>query len=385
MATTTNVAGIIFANMHDSTITDLTKLRTMGSVPFGGRYRLIDFPLSNMVNSGISSVGVITKSNYQSLLDHLGSGVAWDLSRKASGLRILPPYGNAAESYTYGGLYRGRLEALANVIRFIKNLTAEYIVMSDCNVIVNIDYKSVLDFHLKKGADITVVYGRGSYNAEEMRTKTILNINQDDLVYDVLIRPEINSDTPEDNQVNASLNMFVMSKQFLLDIVTESASRSLYSFEIDIMQRRCKELKIIGYKYDGYYSQIDSLITYFKANMELLNLDKRAALFNANRPVYTKVRDEAPAKYGLKAEVSNSLIADGCVIEGTVEDCVLFRGVKIGKNTTVKNSIIMQDSVINDKIDLGYVIADKDVVVPSYRTMIGTADFPVFIGKGEKI
>lgn len=391
MANITSVAGIIFANMHDSTITDLTKLRTMGSVPFGSRYRLIDFPLSNMVNSGISSVGIITKSNYQSLLDHLGSGGAWDLSRKASGLRILPPYGNAAESYTFGGLYRGRLEALANVIRFIKYAPAEYIVMSDCNVIVNIDFKKVLDFHAKKGADITVVYGRGNYSAEELRTKTILNVNQDDLVYDVLIRPEPSSvdkaAAKESAPVsaNASLDMFVMSKEFLLDIVTESSSRSQYSFEIDILQRRCKELKIMGYKYDGYYSQIDSITTYVKSNMELMDFDNRMAVFNPNRPIYTKVRDEAPAKYGLGACVTNSLIADGCIIEGTVENCVLFRGVKIGKNSIVKNSIIMQDADINEKCEMNYVIADKDVKMGSYRTLLGTEDYPVFVGKGERV
>jgi glucose-1-phosphate adenylyltransferase len=390
MAITTSVAGIIFANMHDSTITDLTKLRTTGSVPFGARYRLIDFPLSNMVNSGISSVGVITKSNYQSLLDHLGSGGAWDLSRKVSGLRLLPPYGDAVTGHAFGGVYRGRLEAMANVIRFIKYAPVEYIVMSDCDIIANVDFKAVLDFHVKKGADITVVYGRGSYTATELRTKTILNINQDDLVYDVLIRPETGSKSNEESAqtaapVNASMNMFVMSKKFLLDIVSESAARNLYSFEIDIMQHRCKELKIYGYKYDGYYSQIDSIIAYHKANMELMDFDKRMSVFDANRPIYTKVRDEAPAKYGLEACVTNSLVADGCVIEGTVENCVLFRGVKVGKRATIRNSIIMQDSVINEKCEMDYVVADKDVKMGSYRNLLGTQDYPVFVGKGESV
>jgi glucose-1-phosphate adenylyltransferase len=358
----------------------------MGSVPFGARYRLIDFPLSNMVNSGISSVGVITKSNYQSLLDHLGAGGEWDLSRKTGGLRLLPPYGNSANSVASGGLYRGRLEALANVIRFIENAPVEYIVMSDCDVIANIDFKAVLDEHEKKGADITVVYGTGSYNAEELGTKTILNINQDNRVYDVLIRPEPgavdNADDDGNAVVNASMNMFVMGKEFLLDIVKQSASRNLYNFEVDIMQHRCKEFKIYGYKYDGYYSQIDSLISYHKANMELMNLENRTAVFNPDSPIYTKIRDEAPAKYGLRACVTNSLIADGCVIEGSVENCVLFRGVKIDKGAVVKNSIIMQDSVINKKCEMNYVIADKDVSVGSYRPLIGTQDYLVFVNKG---
>jgi glucose-1-phosphate adenylyltransferase len=351
----------------------------MGSVPFGARYRLIDFPLSNMVNSGISSVGVITKSNYQSLLDHLGDGGEWDLSRKTGGLRLLPPYGNVADSFTSGGLYRGRLEALANVIRFIRNTPCEYVVMSDCDVIANVDFKAVLDYHKQKEADITVVYGRGSYVVDGFRSKTILNINQDDRVYDVLIRPETNDD------VNVSMNMFVTTKDFLLDIVKESASRNLYNFEVDVMQHRCKEFKIFGYKYEGYYSQIDSIISYLKANMELMNSGNRSGVFKPDSPIYTKIRDEAPAKYGLAATVTNSLIADGCVIEGTVENCVLFRGVKIGRHATVRNSIIMQDSIISDKCEMNYVIADKDVKMGSYRTLEGTEDYPVFVDKGASV
>jgi len=372
-----NVAGIIFANMHDSTITDLTKLRTMGSVPFGARYRLIDFPLSNMANSGISTVGVITKANYQSLIDHLGSGGAWDLSRKTGGLRLLPPYGNTANSLTSGGLYRGRLEALANVIRFIELAPVEYVVLSDCDIIANIDYKKVVKQHIEKSADITVVYGRNSSVQSEFTTKTILNIDSSGQVSEVLIRPE------DGSKANISMNMFVMGKEFLLDMVKEATSRNLYNFEVDIMQHRCKELKIFGYEYTGYYSQIDSLIAYHRANMELMDFDNRQSVFNPDRPIYTKIRDEAPARYGLRACVENSLIADGCIIEGSVENCVLFRGVRIERGAVVKNSVIMQDSVINKKCEMNFVIADKDVTVGSYRPLIGTQDYLVFVNKGS--
>jgi len=379
MASMASVAGIIFADMHDLTISDLTRIRTMGSVPFGSRYRLIDFPLSGMANSGISSVGVITKSNYQSLLDHLGSGGEWDLSRRTGGLRILPPFSNAADSISGGGLYRGRLEALANVARYIKSTPCEYIIMSDCDVIANVDYKAIVDYHEKKGADITVVYGRGSYADGELRTKTILNVNQDDLVYDVLIRPE------SGGEVNVSMNIFVISKKLLIEIIEESASRNLYSFEVDVIQRRRNDLKIYGYKFTGYYSQIDSIITYFKSNMELMDLSKRDELFKSDNPIYTKVYDYAPAKYGLEACATGSLISNGCVIEGYVEGCVLFRGVKIGKGAVVKNSILMQDTVIGDKCEINYVISDKDVKVGSYRMLFGTADYPVFVGKGASV
>jgi glucose-1-phosphate adenylyltransferase len=335
-----------------------------------------------MVNSGISSVGVITKSNYQSLLDHLGSGGEWDLSRKTGGLRLLPPYGNTGEGLASGGLYRGRLEALANVIRFVQNTPVEYIIMSDCNVIANVDFKEVLRKHEENNADITVVYGCGNYTESELKTKTILKCGADERVEEVLIRPKTGN---EPSKFNVSMNMFIMSKDFLLDTVKQAASRNLYSFEVDVMQHRCSELRIFGFKYDGYYSQVDSLISYHKANMDLMDFGNRMSVFKPDNPIYTKVRDEAPAKYGLEACVTNSLIADGCIIEGNVENCVLFRGVKIGKNAVVKNSIIMQDSIVNEKCELNYVIADKDVKVGSYRTLLGTKDYPVFVDKGSSV
>ncbi len=374
MANMSNVLGLIFANMHELTVTDLTKNRAMASVPFGARYRLIDFPLSNMVNSGISNVGIVTKSNYQSLLDHVGSGDEWDLSRKAGGLHFLPPYSN------YGnGLYRGRLEALAGVKPFIEKADAEYVIMSDCDCVVNMDLKKVVDYHEEKGADITVVYGKKTFTPEQTKTRTILKLNDQGEVYDVLIRPEMLG------CFDASMNIFVLSKEFLLKIISEAASRNLYSFEVDILQHRLKEFKVFGYRYEGYYSQIDGIQAYYQANMDIMNRDNRKALFNLDDPIYTKVRDEAPAKYGIEASAKSSLIADGCIVEGTVENSVLFRGVKIGKGAVVKNCILMQDTVVGDKCELNYVIADKNVKVGNYKSFGGTIDYPVFINKDSAV
>ncbi|MGN0577016.1 MAG: glucose-1-phosphate adenylyltransferase subunit GlgD [Ruminiclostridium sp.] len=374
MANMSNVLGLIFANMHELTVTDLTKNRAMASVPFGARYRLIDFPLSNMVNSGISNVGIVTKSNYQSLLDHVGSGDEWDLSRKAGGLHFLPPYSN------YGnGLYRGRLEALAGVKPFIEKADAEYVIMADCDCVVNMDLKKVVDYHEEKGADITVVYGKKTFTPEQTKTRTILKLNDQGEVYDVLIRPEMLG------CFDASMNIFVLSKEFLLKIISEAASRNLYSFEVDILQHRIKEFKVFGYRFDGYYSQIDGIQAYYQANMDIMNRDNRKALFNLDDPIYTKVRDEAPAKYGIEASAKSSLIADGCIVEGTVENSVLFRGVKIGKGAVVKNCILMQDTVVGDKCELNYVIADKNVKVGNYKSFGGTIDYPVFINKDSAV
>ncbi|GHV45957.1 glucose-1-phosphate adenylyltransferase subunit GlgD [Clostridia bacterium] len=374
MAGMGNVLGLVFASMHDLTITDLTKLRTMSSVPFGARYRLIDFTLSNMVNSGINEIGVVTKSNYQSLLDHLGSGAEWDLNRKNGGLQILPPYGHAG-----GGLYRGRLDALSGVYDYISESTADYVLMSDCDVVVNLDLRAALEYHKEKKADITIIYGKGNYTAAEMLTKTVLEVKDDGQVYDVLVRPD------KAGEFNTSMNLFFLKRDFLLELIKETTARNLYSFEVDVIQHKLNDFRIFGYKYSGYYEQIDSVTGYFKANMALMDKAKRTELFNDDRLIYTKIRDEAPAKYGIEANASNSLVADGCVIEGNVENCVLFRGVKIGKGAVVKNSILMQDTIVGDKCELNYVIADKDVRVGAYRSMYGAPDYPVFISKGAEV
>lgn len=376
MANMSNVLGLIFANMHELTVTDLTKNRAMASIPFGARYRLIDFPLSNMVNSGVSNVGVVTKSNYQSLLDHIGSGDEWDLSRKTGGLHFLPPYSN---NFTNGGLYRGRLEALAGVIGFIKNAHADYVLLTDCDCVASVDYKKIVDYHEEKGADITVVYGRSTFTPEQTKTRTILQVNEQGDVCDILIRPDMAG------EFDASMNIFVMSKEFLLKIINESMSRNLYSFEVDVLQHRLSEFKVSGYRFDGYYSQIDSIQAYYQANMDIMNKEVRTELFNLTDPIYTKVRDDAPAKYGLEASAKNSLIADGCVIEGTVENSVLFRGVKVGKGAVIKNCILMQDAEVGDKCELNYVIADKNVKVGNYRSLCGTVDYPVFVNKNSAV
>ena len=374
MANMSNVLGLIFANMHELTVTDLTKNRAMASVPFGARYRLIDFPLSNMVNSGISTIGIVTKSNYQSLLDHVAAGDEWDLSRKNGGLHFLPPYSNDIT-----GLYRGRLEALIGVNGFISKSDSDYVIMTDCDCVVNIDFKKLVDFHEEKGADITVVYGKKDFTEEQTKTRTILKVDDNSEVYDVLVRPEIKG------TLNASMNIFIMSKDFLINIINAAASRNLYSFEVDVLQHRLKEFKVFGYEFKGYYSQIDGIRSYYQANIELMDRNNRKELFNLNDPIYTKVRDEAPAKYGIEAAVKNCIIADGCIIEGTVENSVLFRGVKIGKGAVVKNCILMQDTTVGEKCELNYVISDKNVVVGNYRSVGGTIDYPVFINKGATV
>lgn len=369
-----NVLGLVFANMHDTTLGDMTKNRTMGSVMFGGRYRLIDFPLSNMVNSGISEVGVITKSNYQSLLDHLGSAREWDLARKKGGLYILPPFGNVEST-----LYRGRIEALYGAMSFIKHSRAKYVILSDCDVVTNIDYKPIVAAHIESGADITAVAHTGVYSPEDIKTSTVFNVDADKNVTSVLINPDISG------TCTTSLNVFVMSMDFLIETVNDAMARGNVSFERNILQEKCRELKIKIYEYDNYFSKLNSPESYFKSNMALLEPENARKLFVPKRSIYTKVSDNAPVKYDLDSKVSNSLIADGCIIEGEVENSVLFRGVKVGKGAKVKNCILMQGTVVGDNAELNYLITDKNVSICENHILTSSPQYPMYVGKGASV
>ena len=369
-----NVLGLVFANMHDTTLGDMTKNRTMGSVMFGGRYRLIDFPLSNMVNSGISEVGVITKSNYQSLLDHLGSAREWDLARKKGGLYILPPFGNVEST-----LYRGRIEALYGAMSFIKHSRAKYVILSDCDVVTNIDYKPIVAAHIESGADITAVAHTGVYSSDDIKTSTVFNVDADKNVTSVLINPDISG------TCTTSLNVFVMSMDFLIETVNDAMARGNVSFERNILQEKCRELKIKIYEYDNYFSKLNSPESYFKSNMALLEPENARKLFVPKRSIYTKVSDNAPVKYDLDSKVSNSLVADGCIIEGEVENSVLFRGVKVGKGAKVKNCILMQGTVVGDNAELNYLITDKNVSICENHTLTSSPQYPMYVGKGASV
>ena len=369
-----NVLGLVFANMHDTTLGDMTKNRTMGSVMFGGRYRLIDFPLSNMVNSGISEVGVITKSNYQSLLDHLGSAREWDLARKKGGLYILPPFGNVEST-----LYRGRIEALYGAMSFIKHSRAKYVILSDCDVVTNIDYKPIVAAHIESGADITAVAHTGVYSSDDIKTSTVFNVDADKNVTSVLINPDISG------TCTTSLNVFVMSMDFLIETVNDAMARGNVSFERNILQEKCRELKIKIYEYDNYFSKLNSPESYFKSNMALLEPENARKLFVPKRSIYTMVSDNAPVKYDLDSKVSNSLIADGCIIEGEVENSVLFRGVKVGKGAKVKNCILMQGTVVGDNAELNYLITDKNVSICENHILTSSPQYPMYVGKGASV
>ena len=294
-----NVLGIIYASTYDQSLPELTNMRTMGSVPFGGRYRLIDFPLSNMVNSGISKVGVITKSNYRSLMDHLGTGKPWDLSRKREGMFILPPFNSAEDS---GGLFANRIDALIGCTSFISSSTNEYVLLCDCNTICNIDLNLLFDAHEQSGADITAAYCHGTVPA--LNNTMTFDLDSDGRIKEIAIS------STDGAEGDYSLNVFLLKKSLLERLISQAASMHYTDFERDLIQANVGALKICGYKTEGFVVTLDSLKSFYDANMALLDLGNRSELFCRERPVYTKVRDEVPAIYGLGADVKNSLIAD---------------------------------------------------------------------------
>lgn len=366
-----NIMGIIFANLHENLISELTEVRIMGAVPYGGKYRLIDFPLSNMVNSGINKVGVITKSNYQSIMDHIGNGKAWDLSRKQGGLFILPPF-------TEQSNYSNRVSTLNSIRPFLENSTQEYVVVSDCDVICNIDFQDVCRKHLENGADITLIYKRDQI-PEKLHDPTVLSFDSKGKVTDVQINNNITG------SCSFYANMLLVKRELLMELIDNCISKNTLNFKRDIIQGEYKNLNFYGYELKGFSPVITSMSAYFNANMELMKEEVRADLFNSDNPIYTKVRDDMPTKYGLGSKVKNSLIANGCIIEGEVDNCILFKGVHIGKGTKVSNCVIMQDTKIGADSNLSYVIVDKDVTVKDERTLMGYLSYPVYISKGSVV
>ncbi len=362
--------GIIFSNIHDHNVPELARIRTLGSIPFAGRYRLIDFPLSNMVNSGIDTVGIITKSNYQSLMDHVGSGKDWDLARKDGGVIMLPPFGDFGND----SLYTSRLEALKGITNFLFRADEEYVVMTDCDNVCRINYNEVIENHIRNHADITIVY------------KQVENIDSNELVTDFTLDNDrivgVNRSTPSNKcGLNVFINIFVMKKTLLQNIVMDSISHNKHHFMTDVIAENLDSLKIMGYEHKGFYAGITSLQAYYDSNLRILDEKNRDELFG-DRSVFTKVRDSAPTKYGNSAIVKNSMIADGCIIEGEVENSIIFRNVKVARGAVVKNSIIMQNTILGENSTLNCIITDKNVVIRDKKILSGSENHPFYIGKG---
>lgn len=366
--------GIIFSNIYDSSLAELTRNRTVASLPFGGRYRQIDFVLSNMVNSNISKIGLITKYNYRSLMDHLSSCQEWDLNRKNGGLYILPPFSSGNT-----GLYRGKLEALHVALSFLENSNEEYVLMSDCLSICNIDYRPALAAHIKSGCDVSVIANRDA--CTDVRTNLIMHTDRDCNVTDLALH------YPSDGSSWQGMGMFLMSREQLIEVVKKANARGMYHFERDFLQRYFNDgkINIRVFPFDGVTLRNSNIPAYFRNNLRLREAEVRHGIFLPHAPIYTKVRDEIPAFYGEQSRIADCIVADGCHLCGDIADSVLFRDVSVASGATVRNSIIMQGVAIGRNVRLEYVILDKSARISDGTTLIGSASHPIIITKGEEI
>lgn len=375
-----NAIGIIFANLHERNIPELTRVRTVGSVPFGCRYRLIDFTLSNMVNSGITDIRVVTQYNYQSLMDHIGSGKDWDLARRSGGVKILPP--NTRFSQNYMGGAHSRLESLIGIAASLDHVKEDYVIMADCDGICNIDLDNLLRDHIANNADITMMTKRLKLNGALSETATIIEADENGRISDIAMNPKY-----AEGEHDVALNITVINTKYLQNIVREAIAHGFTSLTRDIMLRNKDERNYRIYRYDGAFATISSLEDYFATSMDLItNTAFRHALFGVEqRPVLTKVRNSAPTRYTDASVVKNSLIADGCIIDGTVENCILFRGVKIGRGAVVKNCILYQDTVVGENVFMNCVISDKNTVIRDGNVLSGHPSKPYFIEKNRML
>lgn len=368
--------GIIYTVENGIDLKDLTQKRSIAAIPFGGRYRVIDFILSNMVNSGIKNVGIITQNNYSSLMDHLGTGKEWDLNRKRNGLFILPPY----VSDSNPGWYRGSVDALHSIMSYVRRSAQKYVLLSGSYMICNIDFNKAFEFHMERGADITIICKEEKFlSSEELSKYTLVRMKNDGRVWDLEVNPRM----PKSS--NIYTKMVIVEKHLLEYLVEECAARGQSDFIMDILMKKLDSLKIYAYPYNGYLGRIDSIKNYYEHSMELLNPEIRSELFFNPGRIFTKIKDKVPAKYADSAVVQNSMIADGCLIEGEVHNSILFRGVNVAKGAIIKNSIVMQDSVIYENAVLENVITDKEVMIGSGRRLIGQESYPVVVGKRAEI
>ena len=371
--------GIIFPNTYDSLIPELVSERLMASIPFAGRYRMVDFVLSSMVNSGIGNVSLIVRKNYHSLMDHLGAGREWDLTRKNGGLNIVPPFAQKNIK-----MYTGRVEALASILEFLKAQKEKYVVMSDANIAVNFDFKAFMDAHIASGADVTVAYSKEELPASAMKKNDIgTNMYYSFVIEDRRV-VKLDICSKESGVQNFSMNIYIMDRELLIEQISTAYLHGHSYFERDILAPQLDTLNVQAYQYDGYLARICDLKSYFDENMKLLDEKNLDGLF-ARDSIYTKIRDDNPTRYIGGAKVKNTMSADGCIIEGEVENCVLFRGVRIAKGAKVKNCVLMQDTVVEEGANLEYIITDKNVTFTAGKELKGSDSFPVYVAKHQTV
>ena len=365
--------GIIFSYESRNDLKELVDFRSAASVPFGGRYRMVDFALSNLVNAGVTDVGVVLHGRYQSMIDHLGSGKVWDLSRKRGGLRILPPFNYQKE---WGVMpFRGKVEALAGVRSYLDEIRQDYVVLMEGDLVVNLPLAEIQAEHVKSGADITVVCGNDSFATAD---GSYFEVDQDGRITEVLY----NMNTPRGYR---GLEVYILSTKLLKEIVDECYAKDQFSWRRDVLRAKKDSLKLNSYIWSGFAAQVRSVQEYYDRSMQLLDPKIRADLFTPARPIMAKGADKSSTYVGSEGRCVNSMVAEGCRIEGVVENSILFPGVVVEKGAVVRNCVLFKESVVREGAQLSYIIADKNVEVLAGRTLVGHATYPIVLAKGSVV
>ena len=362
--------GLCLSDPHPDRVSDGSSTRTLSAARFAGRYRLVDFMLSNMVNSGIYTIGMILNSHYQSLIAHIGMGKEWDLARKSGGVAFYPPY-LTDERQNVNSELDGPLMRAAE---HISESRTDTIILADSSVVYNMDYRVAIEEHSKSGADITAIYTKKRITPGERDNTVVFNIAEDGRVR------AINAAPPSADKMNVSLGAYIMAKSFFTRLTTGEKNCGMLRFSRVLVSDALKWLNVMAYEFKGYSAQICSAETFFHYNMEMLDIKKRDALFDyEDRRIYTSRRDSLPTKYGKQAEVKNSIISEGCQIDGTVENCVIFRNVRVREGAVVKNCILQEGTEVEKGADIDYIIADRGVRISENRRMTGYSTYPVYI------
>lgn len=362
---------ILSLNEDEDNIKSLTKCRPLASIPVGGRYRIIDFILSNLVNSDISSVGILTQSKSRSLIDHIGSGKSWDLDRKLKGLFIF--------NFDIMSSYLSDIEMLENNLEYLYRSQQEYVLLASSNMVCNINFEKAARFFEDNGSDVTIIYKNIKDGCTNFLDCSVLNINADGSVLSV------GRNIGSENSINISMGMCIMKRELLIDIINECVQTGFYTSIRQWIYKHVDTLNINAYEFKGYLQCVNSITSYYKLNMDMLNSNINKDLFFKNGLIYTKVKDEAPSMYYESSSVHNALIANGCLIDGCVENSVLARRVTVGANAVVKNCIIMQNCRIKENAVLQNVIIDKNTVIEAGKELKGDNEHPLVIEKTRLI
>ena len=364
--------GIIMAGGNSERLKQLCTLRAISAMPVASSFRAIDFSLSNMSNSNIKKVAVITQYNSRSLHDHLSSAKWWDLDRKQGGLFIFTPFLSNDNSFWF----RGTADSIYQNISFLKSSNEPYVIIASGDAIYKMDFHDVLNQHIAKGADITIVCKDLSGTDRDIRDFGVMELDED-------MRLQHFEEKPlEPKSSIASLGMYVISRSLLIKLLEDAIPNGRYDLVKDIIIRNSRELKVYGYKFDGYWTTLNSVNAYMKANMDFLT-DEVRSMLTTQPYIDTKPKDEPPAKYNASAKVSDALIASGTIIDGSVNHSILFRKVFVGKDSVVDNSIVMESTIIGKGCTIRNAIIDKEVVISDGKSVIGEPDNPVVIAKGE--